>query len=163
MAAFNPFIVSCLRLIDEAQLCFVAVGVVGDICRALGADALPFCEDYMTALLAAIGVPVVLLSLPSLDHAYHSSFGSFIPQFFLIYSAFFILSLSLVTCRLGHSLVGRRLASIAASSRRCSAALAISHPPSAAISRFIWTLRCLCCNKLRTPPVRRRSVWHWCC
>ena len=72
MAAFNPFIVSCLRLIDEAQLCFVAVGVVGDICRALGADALPFCEDYMTALLAAIGVPAVLLlccSLPSLDHA----------------------------------------------------------------------------------------------
>ena len=55
MAAVNPFLVSCLRVFEEHQVCFVAVGVVGDVCRALGPAAEPYCAEYMNALLTALG------------------------------------------------------------------------------------------------------------
>jgi importin subunit beta-1 len=40
-----------LKSVEEHQLCTVAVGVVGDLCRALGTALLPFCDDIMRALL----------------------------------------------------------------------------------------------------------------
>ena len=33
------------------QVCHAAVGLVGDICRALGSVVAPFCDEIMTILL----------------------------------------------------------------------------------------------------------------
>ena len=33
------------------QVCIAAVGVVGDICRAIGRQILPHCDEVMTVLL----------------------------------------------------------------------------------------------------------------
>ena len=40
-----------LHSVEEHQLCTVAVGVVGDLCRALGAQLAPLCDEIMHALL----------------------------------------------------------------------------------------------------------------
>ncbi|CAI0552397.1 unnamed protein product [Linum tenue] len=40
-----------LQNFEEYQVCSVTVGVVGDICRALEAKILPYCDGIMTQLL----------------------------------------------------------------------------------------------------------------
>mmetsp|Transcript_32889 Transcript_32889/g.47518 ORF Transcript_32889/g.47518 Transcript_32889/m.47518 type:complete len:856 (+) Transcript_32889:71-2638(+) len=40
-----------LKTIEEYQLVTISVTVVGDLCRALGKDILPFCDDIMRLLL----------------------------------------------------------------------------------------------------------------
>ncbi|CAN1181323.1 Importin subunit beta-1 [Linum perenne] len=40
-----------LQNFEEYQVCVVTVGVVGDICRALEAKVLPYCDWIMTELL----------------------------------------------------------------------------------------------------------------
>ena len=40
-----------LKNVEEHQLVTVCVGAVGDLCRALGSDILPFCDDIMRLLL----------------------------------------------------------------------------------------------------------------
>lgn len=47
----QPSLMAGLRCIEEYQLCTIAVGVVGDLCRALGKGILPFCDDLMRCLL----------------------------------------------------------------------------------------------------------------
>lgn len=40
-----------LKTIEEYQLVTISVTVVGDLCRALGKEMLPFCDDIMRLLL----------------------------------------------------------------------------------------------------------------
>ena len=51
MEAFKPFFLVGLRNTAEYQVCHAAVGLVGDICRALSAAVIPFCDEVMTVLL----------------------------------------------------------------------------------------------------------------
>ncbi|KAF2726343.1 ARM repeat-containing protein [Polychaeton citri CBS 116435] len=51
MQAFAPMLLTALRNQDEPQLCAVAIGLVSDITRALEAKVLPFCDEFMNALL----------------------------------------------------------------------------------------------------------------
>merc|ERR1712060_769839 len=44
MPHFRPFLSLGLSNSEEHQVCAVAVGVVGDICRALEAKVLPYCD-----------------------------------------------------------------------------------------------------------------------
>jgi importin subunit beta-1 len=39
-------------------VCGAAVGLTGDICRALKNKVLPFCDEIMTLLLANLGVSI---------------------------------------------------------------------------------------------------------
>ncbi len=52
---YMPFLqaplINGLKNIDEYQVCTVSVGVVGDLCRALGAGVLPYCDEVMRCLL----------------------------------------------------------------------------------------------------------------
>lgn len=43
------------------QVCLAAVGLVGDLCRALQSNILPFCDEVMQLLLENLGVSVYLL------------------------------------------------------------------------------------------------------
>ncbi|CAG2176955.1 unnamed protein product, partial [Oppiella nova] len=51
MDVFRPFLIVGLRDHFEYQVCSAAVGLVGDICRAIGVKVLPFCDELMTVLL----------------------------------------------------------------------------------------------------------------
>jgi importin subunit beta-1 len=51
LQAFLPFLAPALKAYDDPQLCAVAVGLIGDICRALGELSAGYCDMFMSALL----------------------------------------------------------------------------------------------------------------
>jgi len=51
MEAFKPFFLIGLKNTAEYQVCHAAVGLVGDICRALSSTIIPYCDEIMTVLL----------------------------------------------------------------------------------------------------------------
>ncbi|GAB9473868.1 Importin subunit beta [Globisporangium polare] len=51
MEYFGPVLLLGLRNSEEYMVCSVAVGVVGDLCRALEKNILPLCDDIVTALI----------------------------------------------------------------------------------------------------------------
>lgn len=51
MDAFKPFLALGLKNHAEYQVCTAAVGLTGDICRAVGCKVLPYCDEVMTMLL----------------------------------------------------------------------------------------------------------------
>ncbi|NXJ72220.1 IMB1 protein, partial [Rostratula benghalensis] len=61
MDAFKPFLGIGLKNYAEYQVCLAAVGLVGDLCRALQSNILPFCDEVMQLLLENLGVSVSLL------------------------------------------------------------------------------------------------------
>lgn len=55
MDAFKPFLCLGLKNHAEYQVCCAAVGLTGDICRALKNKMLPYCDEIMTLLLENLG------------------------------------------------------------------------------------------------------------
>ncbi|PWA00137.1 hypothetical protein BB558_003829 [Smittium angustum] len=51
---FAPFLYTALQNFEEYQLNSIAVGIIGDICRAFGADVTPYCDQFMSTLLQNI-------------------------------------------------------------------------------------------------------------
>lgn len=51
MHEFYRYLEMGLQNFEEYQVCAITVGVVGDICRALDDNVLPFCDGIMTQLL----------------------------------------------------------------------------------------------------------------
>ncbi|XP_058075079.1 importin subunit beta-1-like [Magnolia sinica] len=51
MSEFYRYLEMGLQNFEEYQVCAISVGVVGDICRALDAKVLPYCDGIMTHLL----------------------------------------------------------------------------------------------------------------
>jgi importin subunit beta-1 len=50
MDAFRPYLAMGLKNHAEYQVCVVAVGLVGDICRSLGSKVIPYCDEMMQHL-----------------------------------------------------------------------------------------------------------------
>ncbi|GAA6025213.1 hypothetical protein JCM10207_001492 [Rhodosporidiobolus poonsookiae] len=59
LPAFLPFLASAMGSHEEYQLCSIAVGLIGDICRALGEASLAYCQGFMEVLLSALQSPVL--------------------------------------------------------------------------------------------------------
>jgi len=59
MPHFRPFLSLGLSNSEEHQVCAVAVGVVGDICRALEAKVLPYCDEVVHLLLRNLQNPAL--------------------------------------------------------------------------------------------------------
>jgi len=57
MPHFRPFLSLGLSNYEEHQVCQVAVGVVGDICRALEGKLLPYCDEILGLLLKNLQSP----------------------------------------------------------------------------------------------------------
>ncbi|XP_013386092.1 importin subunit beta-1 [Lingula anatina] len=55
MDAFKPYLLVALKNHAEYQVCLAAVGLTGDICRALGNNVLAYCDELMTVLLENLG------------------------------------------------------------------------------------------------------------
>lgn len=51
---FLPSLHQALTSYEEYALCGVAVGLIGDISRALGDASAPYCASFMQSLLAAL-------------------------------------------------------------------------------------------------------------
>ena len=51
MDVFRPFLIVGLKNHAEYQVCAAAVGLIGDISRAIGMKILPYCDELMTVLL----------------------------------------------------------------------------------------------------------------
>lgn len=49
--AFLQFLFPALKAHEDTQLCTVAVGIIGDISRALGAQSAQYANDFMTILV----------------------------------------------------------------------------------------------------------------
>ncbi|CAJ0846508.1 8883_t:CDS:10, partial [Entrophospora sp. SA101] len=56
---FTPYLCAALQNHEDVQVCSIAVGLIGDICRALGEDALPYCDTFMNALLQNLQTPAL--------------------------------------------------------------------------------------------------------
>lgn len=54
---FMPALMTGLRNVEEYQVCTCAVGVVGDLCRALCRQVSPVCDDIVRALLELLQSP----------------------------------------------------------------------------------------------------------
>jgi len=55
MDAFKGYLCIGLRNVEDYPVCSAAVGVTGDICRALGDKVEPFCDDLMQMLVENLG------------------------------------------------------------------------------------------------------------
>lgn len=55
MEAFKPYLGVSLKNFAEHTVCGAAVGIVGDLCRALGPKILPYCDEIMMMLLENLG------------------------------------------------------------------------------------------------------------
>merc|ERR1712002_451475 len=55
MDAFKPFLLIGLKNTAEYQVCHAAVGLVGDICRAMGGRVAQWTDEVMEGLLANLG------------------------------------------------------------------------------------------------------------
>ncbi|KAI8384226.1 armadillo-type protein [Radiomyces spectabilis] len=56
---FMPILYQALQNPAEYQLCLIAVGIIGDICRALGKGATVYCNNVMQLLVANLQSPVL--------------------------------------------------------------------------------------------------------
>ncbi|OZJ04304.1 hypothetical protein BZG36_03160 [Bifiguratus adelaidae] len=57
--AFSTFLYAALQNHEEHQLCAIAVGLIGDICRALGEGSLPYCHTFMNYLIQNLQSPIL--------------------------------------------------------------------------------------------------------
>jgi importin subunit beta-1 len=59
MPTFAKWLEVALRNWEEHSVCVIAVGVVGDICRALGDKVAPYCDALVSLLLENLKNPVI--------------------------------------------------------------------------------------------------------
>jgi importin subunit beta-1 len=57
MEAFKPFLYMALKNFQDYQVCSVAIGLVGDIARALKIAILPYCDEIMNMLMENLSNP----------------------------------------------------------------------------------------------------------
>lgn len=85
--AFAPFMVSALQDHEDFQLCSIAVGIIGDICRALGKASAPYCDTWIqilfnnlsSATLSRSVKPPILSSFGDIALALGSGFEPYLP------------------------------------------------------------------------------------
>ena len=53
---FKPFLIQGLQNRAEYSVCISAIGVVGDLCRAVGAEITPYCDEIMQSCLESLAV-----------------------------------------------------------------------------------------------------------
>ncbi len=59
MEALKPFLYMALKNHSEYQVCHAAIGLVGDITRALKVGILPYCDEIMNMLMQLLSNPEI--------------------------------------------------------------------------------------------------------
>lgn len=57
--SFAPFLYSALSNPQEHVMCGIAIGLIGDVSRALGDKILPYCDNFMSQLLQNLQSPAL--------------------------------------------------------------------------------------------------------
>lgn len=52
--SFQQYLILGLKSYQNSQLCSVSIGVVADLCHAMGEDITPFCNDIMVTLMEVL-------------------------------------------------------------------------------------------------------------
>ena len=63
MDSFAPFLYTALQNHEEHQMCSIAIGLVGDISRALNEGVAPYCDNVMNCILQHLQNPAVHRSI----------------------------------------------------------------------------------------------------
>jgi importin subunit beta-1 len=58
MESFTPFLYNALGNQEEPGICAMAIGLVGDITRALNEKIQPYCDTFMNYMLNLLSVSV---------------------------------------------------------------------------------------------------------
>ncbi|KAJ8657351.1 hypothetical protein O0I10_006904 [Lichtheimia ornata] len=56
---FVPVLCTALQNPAEYQLCSISVGLIGDLCRALGENVVPYCTTFMQLLVQNLQSPIL--------------------------------------------------------------------------------------------------------
>ncbi|KAF8335779.1 karyopherin Kap95 [Cantharellus anzutake] len=56
---FLPFLYPALRATEDQHLCIIAIGIIGDVCRALGENSAQYCNAFMNVLLENLQLTTV--------------------------------------------------------------------------------------------------------
>ena len=80
MEAFSPFLYNALGNQEEPALCSMAIGLVSDITRSVGAPSQPYCDAFMNYLLNNLRVR---------SHFFYFIYLSEFPVYFLKFANFF--------------------------------------------------------------------------
>ena len=56
---FVPVLCTALQNPAEYQLCSISVGLIGDLCRALGENVVPYCNTFMQLLVQNLQSPIL--------------------------------------------------------------------------------------------------------
>jgi len=59
LPAFIPYLQPALKAVEDSHLCIVAIGIIGDVCRALGEGSAQYCNTFMNALLENLQIASV--------------------------------------------------------------------------------------------------------
>ena len=59
MDSFTPFLYAALQNPEEHQMCSIAIGLVGDICRALNDLLVNYCDAIMSYLGQLLQVIII--------------------------------------------------------------------------------------------------------
>lgn len=59
LPAFLPYLYPALKATEDQHLCIIAIGIIGDVCRALGENSAQYCNAFMNALLENLQIPTV--------------------------------------------------------------------------------------------------------
>ncbi|KAK2722426.1 hypothetical protein QYM36_002833 [Artemia franciscana] len=54
MDAFKPFLYVGIKNVTDSAVCRAAIGIISDICRAMHAKVIPYCNDIMSALVESL-------------------------------------------------------------------------------------------------------------
>uniref|UniRef100_A0A1I8GGS0 Importin N-terminal domain-containing protein n=1 Tax=Macrostomum lignano TaxID=282301 RepID=A0A1I8GGS0_9PLAT len=83
MEVFKPVLLSCLRSVTETQICMNAVGLLGDLCRALGERIAPYTDEIFVILVELLSSQAVDQSVkPSVISAFSDFSLALGPGFF---------------------------------------------------------------------------------
>lgn len=59
MEPLMPFVYTCLANHEDYSVCAITLGVLGDICRALGENIFPYCESLINHIGQLLSLPDV--------------------------------------------------------------------------------------------------------
>ncbi|KAG4094253.1 karyopherin Kap95 [Neocallimastix lanati (nom. inval.)] len=85
--SFVPYLNVALQAHEEYQMCSIAVGLVGDICRALNEGVIPYTDEFMNHLLEDLQSsilhrdvkPAILSCFGDIALAINSNFVTYLP------------------------------------------------------------------------------------
>ncbi|XP_019853838.1 PREDICTED: importin subunit beta-1 isoform X2 [Amphimedon queenslandica] len=63
MPSLSNYLIAALKNYNDVQVCQAAIGLVGDLCRSLSVNLIPYCENIMQIMVDTLSNPTVHRSI----------------------------------------------------------------------------------------------------